>query len=805
MVRGPAGRQMVKLPRVVIAAPATGQGKTTIATGLMAALTGRGLSVSGHKVGPDYIDPGYHALATGRPGRNLDPFLVGEDLVTPLLLHGAQGAEVAVVEGVMGLYDGLVGGEGFASTAHVAALTRTPIILVVDITYASRSIAAVVHGMSTFQPDVTVAGVVLNKAGHPRHAAEVSRAVESAGVPVLGVLPRDDGIQAPSRHLGLVPAAERGLAAESLDALSEHVAAHVDLDAVLDVARKAPELDAKPWDPAAHVSASSHDSPVVAVAAGRAFTFRYAETTELLAAAGCTIATFDPARDTHLPSGTRGLYLGGGFPEMHASALTDNASLRAELRQAVLDGVPTIAECAGLLYLCRSLDGKPMVGAIDAEAVMTSGFTLAYHRPVLSSDCLLGEEGTPASAHEFHSSTVSPTHDARPLWNIDGTPAGFAGPTLAASYLHVHWAGHTDHARRFVDAVRVASVHRGAPAPPVDGPVPDPLRHHGDEEIGDGLLDFAVNVSDLPRPTWLDEAIREGVAASTHYPDSREAHEAVARRHGRDRAEVLITAGAAEAFYLIARARPWQRPVVVHPQFTEPDVALRSAGHEVGHVICRSDDGFALEPTQVPDDADLVIIGNPTNPTGRLHPAAVLKSLTRQGRVLVVDEAFMDFVPGEPETLAAQRLPGLVVIRSLTKLWSIPGIRAGYVVGDPDVLADLRHHQQPWPVSSPALAAITATCTPTARAEQRRRAEQIAHDREFLVQGLDDVGIEVVDSTAPFVLARLGGMRSWLRREGFALRRADTFPGLDESWVRIAVRRREATQRLLTTLRSGTT
>jgi cobyrinic acid a,c-diamide synthase len=427
MVRGPAGRQMVKLPRVVIAAPATGQGKTTIATGLMAALTGRGLSVSGHKVGPDYIDPGYHALATGRPGRNLDPFLVGEDLVTPLLLHGAQGAEVAVVEGVMGLYDGLVGGEGFASTAHVAALTRTPIILVVDITYASRSIAAVVHGMSTFQPDVTVAGVVLNKAGHPRHAAEVSRAVESAGVPVLGVLPRDDGIQAPSRHLGLVPAAERGLAAESLDALSEHVAAHVDLDAVLDVARKAPELDAKPWDPAAHVSASSHDSPVVAVAAGRAFTFRYAETTELLAAAGCTIATFDPARDTHLPSGTRGLYLGGGFPEMHASALTDNASLRAELRQAVLDGVPTIAECAGLLYLCRSLDGKPMVGAIDAEAVMTSGFTLAYHRPVLSSDCLLGEEGTPASAHEFHSSTVSPTHDARPLWNIDGTLAGFAG------------------------------------------------------------------------------------------------------------------------------------------------------------------------------------------------------------------------------------------------------------------------------------------------------------------------------------------------------------------------------------------
>src|SRR5690606_36725907 len=205
---GPARHRVVRLPRVLVAAPASGHGKTTLATGLIAALTRRGLAVSGHQVGPDYIDPGYHALATGRPGRNLDPHLVGESLVVPLLLHGARGADVAVVEGVMGLFDGRVGGAGFASTAHVAALTRTPVVLVVDISHASRSIGAVVHGMRTFQPDLTVAGVVLNKAGSPRHAAEAAAAVEATGVPVLGVLHRDDGIRAPSRHLGLVPAAE---------------------------------------------------------------------------------------------------------------------------------------------------------------------------------------------------------------------------------------------------------------------------------------------------------------------------------------------------------------------------------------------------------------------------------------------------------------------------------------------------------------------------------------------------------------------------------------------------------------------
>ncbi|WP_183096392.1 cobyrinate a,c-diamide synthase, partial [Nocardioides stalactiti] len=358
---------MVAVPRVVVAAPATGQGKTTIATGLMAALRRTGLEVSGHKVGPDYIDPGYHALACGRPGRNLDPHLVGEDRVAPLLLHGAAGADAAVVEGVMGLYDGKVGARGFSSTAHVATLTRTPVVLVVDISRSSRSIGAVVHGMATWDPTVQVAGVILNQAGSPRHAAEVR---ESISLPVLGVVPRDPDLATPSRHLGLVPAAERSEAAAVVDRLAERIAETVDLDAVLTLAHTAPDLDAEPWTPPQPASPAVA-SKRVAVAGGRAFTFRYAETAELLEAAGCEVVSFDPATDTALPEGTRGLYLGGGFPEVHAAALADNAGLRAEIRDAVREGLPTVAECAGLLYLCRTLDGVPMTGVLDADAAMT--------------------------------------------------------------------------------------------------------------------------------------------------------------------------------------------------------------------------------------------------------------------------------------------------------------------------------------------------------------------------------------------------------------------------------------------------
>lgn len=470
------------LPRVVIAAPASGHGKTTVATGLMAALRRAGLRVSGHKVGPDYIDPGYHELATGLPGRNLDPHLIGEDRVVPMLQHGAQvnggPADIAVIEGVMGLHDGHIGGDGFASTAHVATLTDSPVVLVVDISHASRSIAAVVLGMATFDPGVRIAGVILNKAGSVRHSDEVRRALVPLGIPVLGVLQRDDGVTAPSRHLGLVPAAERPGAARTLDHLADRIAASIDLEAMIRIARETFAPTGRPWSPAGALASADGDvgggvamgtttgasgpgsttTPVVAVAGGRAFSFRYAETTELLEAAGCEVEEFDPLADSELPAGTAGIYLGGGFPEVHAPELSENVPMLRALGGAVARGVPTVAECAGLLYLCRTLDGAPMVGALPADAAMTPRLTLAYRRSRASTGSVLAEAGTEVTGHEFHRTITTPATGGSPAWTSTAGAEGFVTSTLHASYLHTHWAGHPGLAARFARAVALRPV-----------------------------------------------------------------------------------------------------------------------------------------------------------------------------------------------------------------------------------------------------------------------------------------------------------------------------------------------------------
>ncbi|MDT5167933.1 MAG: cobyrinic acid a,c-diamide synthase [Mycobacterium sp.] len=448
-----------ELPRIVIAAPASGHGKTTVATGLMAALAGRGLSVSGHKVGPDFIDPGYHALATGRPGRNLDPFLVGEHRVVPLLLHGARSADVAVIEGVMGLFDGRLGTAGEASTAHVAALTVSPVLLVVDISHASRTHAAMIAGLAAFDAKVRIAGVILNKAASERHADEVRDALRPTGIPVLGVLPRDEGIETPSRHLGLVPAAERAESEQNLKRMAEMIAAHVDIDAVLRVARDAGALHEAPWDPTQNIQPPTPTCPVVAMAGGRAFTFRYAETEELLRAAGCDVVEFDPLVDATLPAGTAGIYLGGGFPEVHAAELGQNRCLIAELRSAIAAGFPTVAECAGLLYLCRLLDGTPMVGAVPADAAMTPRLTLGYRTATSPANSVLTEAGQQVTGHEFHRTAITSVElGGHAAWHLPRGPEGFATSTLHAAYLHTHWAGHPALAQRFAQAVHGLSA-----------------------------------------------------------------------------------------------------------------------------------------------------------------------------------------------------------------------------------------------------------------------------------------------------------------------------------------------------------
>jgi histidinol-phosphate aminotransferase len=329
------------------------------------------------------------------------------------------------------------------------------------------------------------------------------------------------------------------------------------------------------------------------------------------------------------------------------------------------------------------------------------------------------------------------------------------------------------------------------------------LAFHGDAELAPGLADLAVNVREGAPPPWLRDVLRESLSGVAAYPDANAAQAAVAARHGRPAGEALLTAGAAEAFTLVARAVPGERVAVVHPQFTEPEAALLAAGRAVRRVVLG--EPFTLDGAPgsrpVPDDADLVVLGNPTNPTSVLHPAATLRALARPGRVLVVDEAFMDAVPGEPESLAGARdVPGLLVVRSLTKTWGLAGLRVGYVLGDSALLARLRAVQPPWAVSTPAVAAAVACSAPAAVAEAAAWARAVAGDRDHLLAALETHAPGVTTGPAPrapFVLLRLPdgadgtSVRGGLRNAGWAVRRGDTFPGLGPSWLRVAVRSRE--------------
>ena len=477
---------MVRVPRLVVAAPASGSGKTTVTAGLMAAFAERGLDVSPHKVGPDYIDPGYHALAVssagggrapgggahgggaGRPGRNLDAYLCGPDRIAPLFLHGAAGCDLALIEGVMGLFDGAAGQGELASTAQVAKVLRAPVVLVVDASSQSRSVAALVHGFASWDPEVRVAGVILNKVGSDRHEAMLREALEGAGVPVFGALRRMREVGTPSRHLGLVPVAERRTeATDAVAALATWVREGCDLDGLMALAGSAPPLSGPVWDPVAELGPAAAVAggprpegrrpegprPVVAVAGGAAFTFSYAEHTELLTAAGAEVVPFDPLRDERLPEGVGGLVIGGGFPEVYAPELSANEPLRAEVAKLAATGAPIAAECAGLLYLARSLDGRPMCAVVDAEAHMSDRLTLGYREAVAISDTSLAAAGTRVRGHEFHRTTVEPGAGQTPAWGLvhpQRRTEGFAPGNVHASYLHVHWAAVPGVAARFV-------------------------------------------------------------------------------------------------------------------------------------------------------------------------------------------------------------------------------------------------------------------------------------------------------------------------------------------------------------------
>ncbi len=471
---------MVAAPaRLVIAAPASGAGKTTVATGLIAALRAKGNTVAPAKVGPDYIDPGYHALAAGRPGRNLDPVLVGEDLIAPLFLHGARDTDIAVIEGVMGLFDGRVGAGGFGSTAHVAALLGAPVLLVVDARGQGRSLAALLSGFRSYDPAVRLAGVILNRVGSDRHEEVLRAACDEVGLPVFGALRRGEdvspasvslpsvslpsvsppSVSLPSRHLGLVPAVEHGAAAvRAVEAMADLVTRSVDLDGIVRLAQSATGLrEFACFTPVTAIGGIPVTGARIAIAGGRAFTFGYAEHSELLSAAGAEVVVFDPLTDAALPDGTTAVVLPGGFPEQHGPALSANVLLRKEIANFARSGGIVTAECGGLLYLAEEVDGLPMCGVLPAVGAMGPRLALGYRDAVAAVDSVSYRAGERVVGHEFHRTVLTPASGATPAWHwrgADGRPVteGFSLDRVHASYLHTHPAAQPQAIMRLVAA-----------------------------------------------------------------------------------------------------------------------------------------------------------------------------------------------------------------------------------------------------------------------------------------------------------------------------------------------------------------
>ncbi|MEA2369691.1 MAG: cobyrinic acid a,c-diamide synthase [Solirubrobacteraceae bacterium] len=445
------------IPRIVIGGTSSGAGKTTVACGLIGALRAHGSTVQGFKVGPDYIDPTHHALASGRPGRNLDAFLSGPDLIAPLFRHGSASADIAVIEGVMGLFDGASGRGELASTAHVAKLLRAPVLLVVDASAMARSAAAVVHGFQTFDPDLDLAGVIFNKVGSDAHEQLLREALDQTGVPVLGALRRDDQLVTPERHLGLVPVAEREPdAGRVLGRLAAAIDRSVDLAAVVQIAGRVPGLRGSSWSaetPQPLVAAGTR----VAIARGPAFSFHYQENLELLEASGVELVGFDPLGDEGLPPGTGGLVLAGGFPEVFGAELAANCRLRADVRSFAASGRPVLAECGGLLYLGAELDGHEMCRVLPTRASMTRRLTLGYREAAATTTTPWLDRGETVRGHEFHYSRIDVLEPGAPhAWRLRSRSVdrldGVVVNGVQASYLHVHWAAHPQLAHAFAHA-----------------------------------------------------------------------------------------------------------------------------------------------------------------------------------------------------------------------------------------------------------------------------------------------------------------------------------------------------------------
>lgn len=449
-----------RIPRIVIAATQSGSGKTTIVTGLLAALKEKGLKVQSYKVGPDYIDPGYHEIASGRPGHNLDTWLVTEEKLAEIFARTADDADIAIIEGVMGLYDG--GKNGISSTASVAKLLDAPVLLVINAKSMGESAAALALGFKQYDPTVNIAGVILNRLGSPTHRQMIEEALERLDIPVFGAVGRNDKMNMPERHLGLLPVQENNSEAEVVAEIGRTVGASVDIEKIISLAESAPEIELP-----ARNNLPEKRRLRIAVARDDAFTFYYPESIYQLEISGAEIIPFSPLHDREMPEAD-GLILGGGFPEMFASELYSNESMRASIGEAAKSGMPIYAECGGFMYLMKEMvdfDGNhfPMTGIIPGSVTMNKKLqTVGYVAATMEKDTVLGRKGTVLHGHEFHFSSECAPENINPeeypraftfqrMRKIPPYLAGYAKDNILGSYLHLHFAGSPEAARSFVD------------------------------------------------------------------------------------------------------------------------------------------------------------------------------------------------------------------------------------------------------------------------------------------------------------------------------------------------------------------
>ncbi len=456
------------IPSLVIAAPHSSSGKTTITAGLIAALTRRGHRIQPFKVGPDYIDPTYHTLAAGRTCRNLDSWLLPNGRWREAFERATHDADAAVIEGVMGLYDGAHYNDETGSTAEIAKQLNAPVVIVIDVAKMARSAGAIALGLMLFDPASKIAGFIVNRVGSESHGRGVTAAIEAAtGKPCFGWIPRDAALTIPERRLGLIPSGESPESGAYIEAARVLVEKHLDLDAIFPYTLRS----FKPlWDKKGRPPTRQDNRALVAVARDEAFSFIYPENLELLEEAGAHLFFFSPLRDSVLPTGTSGIILSGGFPEVYAAQLSENQPMRAALKTAHANNLPILAECGGLMYLTESIrtaDGTvwPMIGLLPGISVMTTKLTLGYRLVEAAGDSLLLAAGQRVRGHEFHYSIwqnrpvdlppafiLHPPHGGAGVTQLDGVLLG----NLLATYIHTHFLNAPSMAARFVAACRTS-------------------------------------------------------------------------------------------------------------------------------------------------------------------------------------------------------------------------------------------------------------------------------------------------------------------------------------------------------------